>query len=202
MADIDTNPFGDHESSPDEPTDENIPLTPVGGSTWEPEREHETSFGEERTQEGRLTDSYADSLYKELSKHYSRTSDATHYESFKRIGRQLFFKGRDEPLTNEDGKLRTIGQLTRILGKNRLIDLDFHVPIGKITSRQAVILKKVEEEMPSTSDVAKADDTELQEIAEKASRSIQNLNQQLEGEDLPMHKLLGLGNNSEVLRVH
>ena len=39
MADIDTDPFGEHESRPEEPADENIPLDPVtpGGSTWEPE---------------------------------------------------------------------------------------------------------------------------------------------------------------------
>ena len=50
MADIDINPFGEHERRPEEPTDENIPLDPVGGrwalqargyaatpSTWEPE---------------------------------------------------------------------------------------------------------------------------------------------------------------------
>ena len=47
MADIDIDPFGDHESRPDKPMDENIPLTPVGGSTWEPEHEQETSFGGE-----------------------------------------------------------------------------------------------------------------------------------------------------------
>ena len=50
MADIDIDPFGEHESRPEEPTDENIPLdpvTPVGGgrSTWEPTREQETLFG-------------------------------------------------------------------------------------------------------------------------------------------------------------
>ena len=42
--------FGEHESRPEEPTDEHIPLdlvTPVGGSTWEPTREQETSFGGE-----------------------------------------------------------------------------------------------------------------------------------------------------------
>ena len=37
MADVDINPFGEHESRPDEPTGENIPLPPVtpvgGGST-------------------------------------------------------------------------------------------------------------------------------------------------------------------------
>ena len=40
MADIDIDPFGEHESRPDDHTDtgENIPLTPVGGLTWEPER--------------------------------------------------------------------------------------------------------------------------------------------------------------------
>ena len=46
MADVDINPFGEHESRTEEPTDENIPLTPVtpGRSTWEPEREQETSL--------------------------------------------------------------------------------------------------------------------------------------------------------------
>ena len=31
MADVDIDPFGEHESRPEEPTDECIPLTPVGG---------------------------------------------------------------------------------------------------------------------------------------------------------------------------
>ena len=49
MADIDIDPFGEHELRPEEPTDENIPFTPVGGrwargraatpSTWEPTHE-------------------------------------------------------------------------------------------------------------------------------------------------------------------
>ena len=48
MADVDIDPFGEHNRT-ESRTDENIPLnpvTPVGGSTWEPERgEQETSFG-------------------------------------------------------------------------------------------------------------------------------------------------------------
>ena len=50
MADIDIDPFGEHESRPEEPTDEHIPLDPVtpGRSTWEPDRgEQETSIGGE-----------------------------------------------------------------------------------------------------------------------------------------------------------
>ena len=47
MADIDIDPFGEHELKTEEPTDENIPLTLVTPrrSTWEPERQHEMSFG-------------------------------------------------------------------------------------------------------------------------------------------------------------
>ena len=55
-----------------------------------------------------------------------------------------------------------------ILGKNTLYlgDLGFDIPKGKLTARQATLLNRVEEELPSESDVAKADDIELQEITE------------------------------------
>ena len=149
MADIDIDPFGVHESRTDETMGESIPLDPrEGASTWEPECEQETSFGGGRTQEGRLT-----------------TSDATHYDSFRREGRWLYFRGKDDPLTNEDGKLRTIGQLKKILGVERICALGFDLPIGT-TAKQAVALNKAKEEMPSISDIAKADDIELQEITE------------------------------------
>ena len=70
MADIDIDPFGEHESRTDEPTDENIlldPVTPVGGrSTWEPTHELETSFGGE-SQRTKLMKDYVRDLYKKLS---------------------------------------------------------------------------------------------------------------------------------------
>ena len=51
----------------------------------------------------------------------------------------------------------------------------------------------MEEELPSASDVAKADDIELQEITENAMKSTEDLITQFEGEEmLPMHELLGL----------
>ena len=93
MADIDIDPFRDHDktdSQPDE-TGETIPLNTGGGvmgggSTWEPEHKQETSF-RGKTQEKRLTDSYVDSLYKELSEHCSRTLNATHHNNFRCEGR-------------------------------------------------------------------------------------------------------------------
>ena len=63
------------------------------------------------TQERRLTNSYVDSLYKELSKHYRQNSDVTHYDIFDHNGKWLYFRGKYGPLTSEDGKLKTIEQI-------------------------------------------------------------------------------------------
>ena len=66
MADVDIDPFEEHKSRPEKPTDEHIPLSPVtpgGGSTWEPERgEQETSFGGE-SQRTKLMKDYVKDLY-------------------------------------------------------------------------------------------------------------------------------------------
>ena len=71
MADVDIDPFGEHDKT-DETTDETFPLTPVGvGSTWEPEREQETSFGGE-SQRTRLLKDYVKDLYQKLSEKYER----------------------------------------------------------------------------------------------------------------------------------
>ena len=62
MANIDIDPFGEHESRTDE-TGENFPFTPVGrGSTWEPEREQETSFGRE-SQRTKIMKDYVKDIY-------------------------------------------------------------------------------------------------------------------------------------------
>ena len=85
-----------------------------------------------------------------------------------------------------------VKEIDKILGVKRLCNLSFDIPKGKVTAEQAVALNKAKEELPPMSDIAKADNIELQEIMENASRSMENLNQQLEGEDLPMRELLGL----------
>ena len=71
----------------------------------------------------------------------------------------------------------------KILGKERLHDLGFDIPAeGRLMARQAIMLNRVEVELPSTSDLAKADNMELQAYTENAVRSTENLNQQFEGE--------------------
>ena len=80
--------------------------------------------------------------------------------------------------------------LADILGNNRLRRLGFNIPVGKVTAWQAVMLNKAAEELPSESDITKADDIELQEIAKKASDIISQIKDvQTDTDDLFKHPL-------------
>ena len=117
MADVDIDPFGEHESRPEEPTDENIPLdlvTPGRSSTWEPECEQETSFG------GRSRTSI---LHKEylVGKIYELIGNKMHQRlepnfSLFELGEdgRLHFRGK--PLMNRNGELKMIGVIANTLG--------------------------------------------------------------------------------------
>ena len=206
MAGIDIDPFGEHESRPEEPTDEHIPLDPVTpgrSSTWEPDRgEQETSFRGE-SQRIKLMKDYVKDLYKRLLENIGETPELFHYDYFKLEGGELYYIGSRKPLTTE-GKLKSVGMLVDILGKNRLRRLGFNIPVGKLTAQQAVMLNKAAEELPSESDITKADDTELQEIVKKASGIISQIKDVLtDTEDLfehPLHKLLGLDKQLRSIR--
>ena len=162
MADVDITPFGEHESKTDEPMDEHIP----GRSTWEPDRgEQETSFRGE-SQRTKLMKDYVRDLYKKISENISETPEEFHYDYFKLEGRELYYIGSRKPLTTK-GVLKPVGMLADILDKNRLCNLGFDIPRGKVTGWQAVMLNKAAEELPSESDMTKVDDIELQKIAEK-----------------------------------
>ena len=198
MADIDIDPFGEHESRPEEPTEDCIPLDPVTpgkSSAWEPDLgEQETSFGGE-SQKTKLMKDYIKDLYKKLSENIGETPEPFHYDHFKLEDGELYYRGSRKPLTTE-GKLKSVGMLADILGKNRLHRLGLNIPVGRITARQAVMLSKATEELPSESDITGADDIELQKIAEKASGIISQIKDvQRDTEDLfkhPLRELLGL----------
>ena len=89
MADVDIDPFGEHESRPEEPTDGHIPLdlvTPGRSSTWEPDQgEQETSFGGE-SQRTKLMKDYVKDIYKKLSENVGETPELFHYDYFKLEG--------------------------------------------------------------------------------------------------------------------
>ena len=124
--------------------------------------------------------------------------------NFKLRDGKLYHKDKSTLLAIRGGKLRSIGEIVKILGNEGLHDLGFNIPIeGKVTAQQAIMLNKAEEEMPSTSEVANADDIELQKITENAARSTESLIEQLEREsskDLPMHELRGLDKQLRSIR--
>ena len=91
-----------------------------------------------------------------------------------------------------------------IILQNRLRRLGFNIPVGKLTARKAIMLNKAAEQLPSESDITKADDRELQEIAEKASGIISQIKDvQTDTEDLfehPLCELLGLDKQLRSIR--
>ena len=122
-------------------------------------------------------------------------------------GRELYYRGKRKPLTTK-GVLKLVGMLADILGKGGLRNLGFDIPRGKVTARQAVMLNKAAEELLSESDITGADDIELQEIAEKATKSTEDLilhlnDQQSQTDDLleyPLRELLGLDKQLRSIR--
>ena len=151
MADVDIDPFGEHELRTDETG------TPVGGgggggSTWEPEREQETSFGglsgaRARHNAGFVEDK-VNGLYEILSEHFPKNLAVIYYDDFESIRGELYFKGRDEPLTRK-GLLKPYKSLIRILGKNRIYNLGFNISEWPLSRA----LNKAQEELPSASDI-------------------------------------------------
>ena len=106
MADVDINPFREHDRTESRPH-ESIPLspvppvTPIGGSTWEPE--HEQERGE--SQITKLMKDYVKDSYKKLSENIGETPEPFHYDYFKLEGGELYYIGNRKPLTAE-GKLK------------------------------------------------------------------------------------------------
>ena len=82
--------------------------------------------------------------------------------------------------------------------------MGFNIPVGHITAWQAVMLNKAAEELPSESDITRADNIELQEIAEKALGIISQIKDvQTDTEDLfenPLRELLGLDKQVRSIR--
>ena len=120
MADIDIDPFGEHESRTEEPTDKNIPLTPVtpGRSTWELEHEHETSFGNPEVPLSRGEILHKEYLVGEVyeligNKMHQRLEPNLRLFEIDKDGR-LYYKGK--PLMNRNGELKTIGVIADTLG--------------------------------------------------------------------------------------
>ena len=104
-------------------------------------------------EEGKLKESFVEELYQELSEETSQTLEAFHFHNFELRDGELYYRNKRTPLTNKWNKLRSFHAIAHMLGKEGLCDLGFDIPTGKVMARQAIMLNRVEEELPSMSDL-------------------------------------------------
>ena len=180
MADIDINPFGEHESRTEEPTDEHIPLTPLtpGRSTSEPEHEQETSFGSPEVLLRRGEILHKEYLVGEIceligNKTHQRLEPNLRLFEIDKDGR-LYYKGK--ALMNRNGELKTIGIIADTLGIRGLRVMDYNITKTNLKPRFVLDLLEKQAELPSSSEIAKADDIELEEIVKSTEDLISQIN--------------------------
>ena len=195
MADVDIDPFGEHDRTKLRP-DENIPLTPVGGgSTWEPECEQEMSFGGESRTSVLHKEYLVGEIYELIgNKIHQKLEPSLHPFKLGEDGR-LYYRGK--PLTNMDGELKTIGVIADTLGIKRLREMGFDISKTNLKPRHALDLM---EKLPSTSDITNADEIELQEIAKSTEDLISQMSRTDDLFEHPLHELLGLDKELRSIR--
>ena len=210
MADVDIDPFGEHESRTEEPTDEHIPLdlvTPGRSSTWELEHEQETSFGSPEVLLSRgeiLHEEYlVGEIYKLIgNKMHQRLKPNLRLFELDKDGR-LYYKGKH--LMNRNGELKTIGVIADTLGIRGLREMGYNITKTNLKPRFVLDLLEKQAELPSSSEIAKADTIELEEIVKSTEDLISQIkNNQRQTEDLfehPLQELLGLDKQLRSIRV-
>ncbi|XP_057312688.1 uncharacterized protein LOC130654167 isoform X1 [Hydractinia symbiolongicarpus] len=203
MTDIDIDTFEDH-GRPDETTDETFPLIPTGDRTGvqiHTSGEKETSFGG-LSLNTRVLKEIVEGLYDRLTEKLQQNPEGLHTDLFEIRDGELYYKGRNEPLTTNNERLRSTGTIAEILGKKRLRNLGFDIPENNLSTREAIKLNKIQEELPSSSRITNATDIELDTIIENISDSTEDLVHQssidhetTRTDDLfeyPVRELLGL----------
>ena len=210
MADIDIDPFEEHESRPEEPTDENIPPDPVtpglsgGGSTWE--LEQETSFrGRSAPLHGGTSILHKEYLVGEI---YELIGNKTHQRlepnlSLFKLGEdgRLYYKGK--PLTNRNGELKRISVIADTLGIRGLREMGYNISKTNLKPRFVLDLMEKQAQLPSSSEIAKADTIEVEEIAKSTEDLIFQINNQSQTDELfehPLRELLGLDTQLRSIR--
>ena len=204
MADVDIDPFGEHELRPEEPTDENIPLDPVTpgrSSTWKLERKQETSFGG-RSRTSILHKEYLVGKINELigNKMHQRLEPNLSLFILGEDGR-LYYKGK--PLMNRNGELKTIGVIADTLGIRGLREIGYNITKTNLKPRFVLDLMGKQPELPSIHEIAGTDEIELEEIAKSTEDLIFQINSQSQTDELFEHslpELLGLDKQLRSIR--
>ena len=96
---------------------------------------------------------------------------------------------------NRNGELKTIGIIADTLGIRGLREMGYNITKTNLKPPFVLDLLEKQAKLPSSSEVAKADTIELEEIVKSTEDLISQINKQTQTDDLfehPLHKLLGL----------
>ena len=100
---------------------------------------------------------------------------------------RLYYRGK--PLMNRNGELKTIGVIADTLGIRGLREMGYNIAKTNLKPRFVLDLLEKQAELPSSSEIAKADTIELEEIAKSTEDLISQINNQTQTEDLFEHPL-------------
>ena len=169
-----------------------------GRSTWEPEREQETSF---RGTSVLHKEYVVGEIYEQIgNKMHQRLKPNLSLFKLGRDGR-LYYKGK--PLMNRNGELKTVGVIADTLGIRGLPDMGYNITKTNLKPRFVLDLLEKQAGLPSSSEIAKADEIELEEIVKSTEDLIFQINNQSQTDDLfehPLHELLGLDKQLRSIR--
>ena len=115
---------------------------------------------------------------------------------------RLYYKGK--PLMNRNGKLKTIGVIADTLGIRGLREMGYNITKTNLKPRFVLDLLEKQAELPSSSEIAKADTIELEAIAKSTEDLISQIKDvQTDTDDLfehPLRELLGLDKQLRSIR--
>ena len=114
---------------------------------------------------------------------------------------RLYYRGK--PLMNRNGELKTIGVIADTLGIRGLREMGYNIAKTNLKPRYVLDLLEKQAKLPSSSEIAKADEIELEEIVKSTEDLIYQINEQTETDDLlenPLRELLGLDKQLRSIR--
>ena len=85
------------------------------------------------SQKTKVLKEHIKALYHVLSENLEQTPEAFHFDDFEIGDEKLYYRDKRKSLTIRRGKLRSFGEIAKILSKEGLCGLGFDIPRGEIT---------------------------------------------------------------------
>ena len=104
---------------------------------------------------------------------------------------------------NRNGELKTICMIMDTLGIRGLREMGYNIAKTNLKPRFVLDLLEKQGKLPSSSEIAKADEMELEEIVKSTEDLIYQINEQTQTDDLfenPLRELLGLDKQLRTIR--